>query len=35
MTLLCYNKGCGQTFDADTNNDGEMLLLFCDIDIKD
>ncbi|XP_028261573.1 cysteine and histidine-rich domain-containing protein 1 [Parambassis ranga] len=25
MTLLCYNKGCGQTFDTDTNNDESCL----------
>lgn len=24
MTLLCYNKGCGQRFDADENRDGEI-----------
>ncbi|XP_077445688.1 cysteine and histidine-rich domain-containing protein 1 isoform X2 [Stigmatopora argus] len=25
MVLLCYNKGCGQTFDADDNEDGSCL----------
>lgn len=24
MALLCYNKGCGQKFDADENGDGEI-----------
>lgn len=24
MALLCYNKGCGQRFDADENGDGEI-----------
>lgn len=24
MTLLCYNKGCGVTFDSDQNNEGEI-----------
>lgn len=26
MSLLCYNKGCGQKFHADQNNDGENML---------
>ncbi|KAJ8007869.1 hypothetical protein DPEC_G00098660 [Dallia pectoralis] len=25
MALLCYNKGCGKTFDAETNNDDACL----------
>lgn len=25
MALLCYNKGCGEKFDADKNKDGETL----------
>lgn len=24
MALLCYNKGCGQKFEADDNGDGEI-----------
>lgn len=23
MALLCYNKGCGEKFDADKNDDGK------------
>lgn len=30
MALLCYNKGCGQKYNADQNKDGKsgFLLLF-------
>lgn len=25
MSVLCYNKGCGQRFDPDKNSDGKTL----------
>ena len=26
MSVLCYNKGCGQRFDPENNLDGEWVL---------